>query len=78
MKNFFLKGFVIILILVILISPYFLIIDFARYSPVILSVWLMSAAYYVFVKSRRDREEEMKREFEKKKEKQDRKEDREE
>lgn len=58
MKNFLLKGFAIILILIILISPYLLIIDFARYSPIILSVWLMSAAYYVFVKSRQDREEE--------------------
>jgi hypothetical protein len=58
LKKIFLKGFAIVLILIILVSPYLLIIDFARYSPIILTVWLMSAAYYVFVKSRQDREKE--------------------
>jgi hypothetical protein len=42
----------IVLIVLILISPYFLIIDFATYSPLVLTIWMLSAAYYVFVKSR--------------------------
>ncbi|MCK4836315.1 MAG: hypothetical protein KAT17_06745 [Candidatus Aminicenantes bacterium] len=51
-KVFFKKAFAVVLILLILISPCFLIIDFEAYSPLVLTVWLLSAAYYVFVKSR--------------------------
>jgi hypothetical protein len=40
-------------ILVVLLSPFLLLVDFDRYVPLVLAVWLLSAAYFVFVKSRR-------------------------
>jgi hypothetical protein len=40
-------------ILLVLLAPFLLLIDFARYVPVVLTVWLLSAVYFVFVKSRR-------------------------
>lgn len=46
------KVSVLALALLIIISPLFLIIDFVTYSPLVLTIWLLSAAYYVFVKSR--------------------------
>jgi len=52
-KRFSIRMVAIILILIIIISPYFLIIDFVTYSPLVLTVWLLSAAYYVFVQSRK-------------------------
>ncbi len=56
MKKIFIKILAIIAIIIIIISPYFLIINFAKYSPFILSVWLICAAYFVFVKSRNERD----------------------
>lgn len=40
-------------ILVVLFSPFLLLVDFDRYIPSVLAVWLLSAAYFVFIKSRR-------------------------
>ena len=42
----------VVLILVILLSPFLLLIDFDRFIPVVLTVWLLLAAYFDFVKSR--------------------------
>ena len=55
LRKIAIKVIAIILILLVLASPYFLIIDFVTYSPLVLTVWLLSAAYYVFVRSRSDR-----------------------
>ena len=55
MKQILIKLLAVLAIIVIIVSPYFLIIDFAKYSPFVLSVWLICAAYFVFVKSRSDR-----------------------
>lgn len=52
LKTFLKKISAVGLILLIVLSPFFLIIDFVSYSPLVLTVWLLSAAYYVFVKSR--------------------------
>jgi general stress protein CsbA len=38
--------------LVVLLSPFLLLVDFDRFIPVVLTVWLLSAAYFVFIKSR--------------------------
>jgi hypothetical protein len=51
-KQIILKIFAVLLIILVLISPYFLLIDFKTFSPLVLTVWLLSAAYYVFVKAR--------------------------
>ena len=52
-KRIAIKVVAVVLILLILISPYFLILDFVTYTPLVLTVWLLSAAYYVFVQGRR-------------------------
>ena len=56
MKKILVKISAILAIITIIISPYFLIIDFSKYSPFVLSVWMICAAYFVFVKSRVDRD----------------------
>jgi len=45
------KILAIVLILVVLLSPFLLLIDFDRFIPVVLTVWLLSAAYFIFIKS---------------------------
>ncbi|MCK4765193.1 MAG: hypothetical protein KAW12_23540 [Candidatus Aminicenantes bacterium] len=39
----------VILILVIIFSPYLLIVDLKRYSPIVVMIWLLSIVYYIFV-----------------------------
>ena len=57
-RRFFLKVFVIITILVLIFSPYLLIVDFKKYLPFVATVWVISASYFMFVKTRKDREDE--------------------
>jgi hypothetical protein len=51
-KKFAKKVLAITVILLVLFSPFLLLVDFARYIPVVLTVWLLSAVYFVFIKSR--------------------------
>jgi hypothetical protein len=51
-KKFAKKVLAIAVILLVLFSPFLLLVDFARYIPVVLTVWLLSAVYFVFIKSR--------------------------
>lgn len=46
------KILAIVLILVVLLAPFLLLIDFNGFIPVVLTVWLLSAAYFVFIKTR--------------------------
>lgn len=39
-------------IAVILLSPFLLLVDFERFIPAVLVVWLLSAVYFIFIKSR--------------------------
>ena len=39
-------------ILLVFFSPFLLLVDFARYIPVVLTVWMLSVVYFVFIKSR--------------------------
>jgi len=39
-------------IAVILLSPFLLLVDFERFIPAVLIVWLLSAVYFIFIKSR--------------------------
>ena len=47
----------IITIIVLIFSPYLLILDWKVYLPFVVTVWIISAAYYMFVKARKDRED---------------------
>ena len=51
-KKFAKKALAIAVILLVLFSPFLLLVDFARYIPVVLTVWMLSAVYFVFIKSR--------------------------
>jgi hypothetical protein len=51
-KKFAKKALAIMVILLVLFSPFLLLVDFARYIPVVLTVWMLSAVYFVFIKSR--------------------------
>ncbi|UCH93210.1 MAG: hypothetical protein JSV88_23400 [Candidatus Aminicenantes bacterium] len=53
MKKIFLRIIIFAVILVVVFCPYLLIIDFKKYSPVVLIVWIVSVAYYLWIKRRR-------------------------
>jgi hypothetical protein len=40
----------VVVIAVLILSPMMLLIDVERFAPVVMLVWLLSAAYFVFVK----------------------------
>jgi len=50
MKKLFLRLLVFIVIVVIVMSPYLLVIDFRKYSPLVLIIWFVSVAYYLLLK----------------------------
>lgn len=53
-KKVFIKVLAVVVILVLIFSPYLLIVDLEEYSPFVVTVWIISAAYYMFVKSKKD------------------------
>ena len=64
MKKIFLRILVFIAVVVIIMSPYLLVIDFKKYSPIVLIIWFVSVAYYLLLKRRVDRHMDEKREEE--------------
>jgi len=42
----------IVAIFLILFSPLLLLISFQKFIPLVLTIWLLSAVYFVFIKSR--------------------------
>ena len=38
--------------LLIFFAPVLLLIDFEKFIPLVLTIWLLSAVYFVFIKSR--------------------------
>ena len=47
------KVLAVAAIVLVFFAPFLLLVDFAKFVPVVLTVWLLSAVYFVFVKSRR-------------------------
>ncbi|MGD2091990.1 MAG: hypothetical protein PVH61_37805 [Candidatus Aminicenantes bacterium] len=66
MKKIFLSMIIFVAIVAIVFCPYLLVIDFVKYSPLVLIIWILSIAYYLWIKrklygqsiSESDREEE--------------------
>jgi threonine/homoserine/homoserine lactone efflux protein len=56
MKKIFLKVIIFAAITVIIFSPYLLAVDFVKYSPVVLIIWILSIAYYLWMKRRAGRQ----------------------
>ncbi|MBN2346247.1 MAG: hypothetical protein JXO51_07630 [Candidatus Aminicenantes bacterium] len=42
----------VVVILVVFFSPFLLLIDLERFIPLVLTVWLLSAVYFVFIRNR--------------------------
>jgi uncharacterized membrane protein YkgB len=59
MKRILARISVALVIVILVFSPYFLIIDFERSAPFVLLVWLLSFTYFLFLKRRVDRRLEM-------------------
>ena len=55
MKKIFLRIFVFAAIAAIIFSPYLLALDFVKYSPLVLIIWILSIAYYLWIKRRENR-----------------------
>ena len=53
-KKVFHKISAIVVIIILIFSPYLLIVDFNEYSPFVVTVWVLSAVYYMFVKSKKE------------------------
>jgi hypothetical protein len=56
MKKIFLRVLIFVAIMAIIFSPYLLVIDFVKFSPVVLIIWILSIAYYLWIKRRIDRQ----------------------
>jgi Ca2+/Na+ antiporter len=56
MKKIFLRMLIFVAIVAIIFSPYLLAIDFVKYSPLVLIIWILSIAYYLWIKRRVDRQ----------------------
>ena len=52
MKKIIVRVLVFIAIVVLIFSPYLLVIDFKRFSPVLLLIWFVSIAYFLMMKRR--------------------------
>ena len=52
MKKIFLKAVIFVAIAAIIFSPYLLALDFVKYSPVVFIIWVLSIAYYLWIKRR--------------------------
>jgi hypothetical protein len=52
LKKLVKKTSAVAAILLIFFSPFLLLIDFEKFVPLVLTIWLLSAVYFVFVKSR--------------------------
>jgi len=53
MKKRIIQILSILAILLIVLAPMMLLIDVKRYTPMVLMVWLIMVAYYVFIKTRK-------------------------
>ena len=42
----------VVVIFLVLFSPVLLFFDFQKFAPFVLTIWLLSAVYFVFVKDR--------------------------
>ena len=51
-KTLLKKTSAVAVILIVLFAPFLLLFDFNKFVPVVLTVWLLSAVYFVFIKSR--------------------------
>ncbi len=56
MKKIVLRILVFAAVIVIIFSPYLLVIDYKKYSPLVLIIWIVSIAYYILLRRRRDRQ----------------------
>ncbi|MCU0284764.1 MAG: hypothetical protein MUF15_00060 [Acidobacteria bacterium] len=53
-KKVMLKIMVIVVIIAMIFSPYLLIVDFKQYSPYVVTIWVVSVLYYLFVRSKNE------------------------
>jgi uncharacterized membrane protein (UPF0136 family) len=51
-KQLIKKATAVLAILLVFFSPFLLLVDFQKFIPLVLTVWLLSAVYFVFIKSR--------------------------
>jgi Ca2+/Na+ antiporter len=56
MKKIFLRILIFVAIAAIIFSPYLLAINFVKFSPLVLIIWILSIAYYLWIKRREDRQ----------------------
>jgi hypothetical protein len=52
LKKISLKILAVVTIVVIFFSPFLLLVDFEAFSPFVVTVWIISVAYYIFAKNR--------------------------
>jgi hypothetical protein len=70
-KKIFLRVIIFVAIVAIIFSPYLLAIDFVKYSPLVFIIWVLSVAYYLWIKRRVGRQASSESEEEEESEKKD-------
>ncbi len=58
MKLFIMRVLVGIVVVAVIFSPYLLIIDFERFAPIVLMIWILSFAYYMSIRRKIERTQE--------------------
>jgi len=53
LKKLVKKVSALAVICLIVFCPFLLLIDFEKFIPLVLTIWLLSAVYFIFIKSRR-------------------------
>ena len=52
MKKILLRILVALLAIVLIIAPFLLLINFERFLPFVLFVWMLSVSYFIFIKAK--------------------------
>jgi len=52
MKKIITKILAVIVIAILIFTPFLLMIDFDRYLPIAVFVWMLSVSYFLFVKNK--------------------------
>jgi len=53
MKKIFLKIIVAAVSIILIFSPFLLLIDLNRFLPIVVFIWMLSVSYFLFIKQKR-------------------------
>ncbi len=52
LKKYVKRILAVVVILLLAFSPYLLLVDFEKFSPIVVMIWVLSVVYYIFVRKK--------------------------